>query len=596
MNMDMNMEMNMEMKIGIESKIKLINIPVSIGYNNEKLSLYLEKDDLLLNESILNYGIIMYDNQSNFINETFEESKEKIYMEKKMEIESLKERYIGREIENEKRFEGILAEMREKNICDMQKMRREYESKIGALENDMERMINEKTLDITTLIDKGKSITKEDYDKIVGLHVAMNAEMKKTYEKQLAEMNEKNERMRENIAELNEKILEMSKMGENGRFDAINGNIGVLNDKVSNLFDKIFKGNTEKGIFGENFIENYLADKFSNGKIIDTHKETAKGDMLFLFDKSKMLIESKNVQVLKKDDTDKFYRDIEYRVAKGEINSALLISLNDTNLVNGKRHFHFEVKSNIPVIMVSNVFNNTEFIRFSILTLNYLIKFGIGNFDGGGKEASGNDEKMSIVVQGINETFGGFKSQMAYLQNDKQLLQKMEESYRKRENEMMNVEKIYKNIFFKFPELAFSGEDVCDGNTKKKMKKNVGENVVKKGDCEGGISDGILVGDEEINDGELVNEETFNMVIEKIKNKLKEDPSFVITGKNLLQLDISNSTVRKVGGMKKITDVINLYKTSIEKEKEKDKEKDKEKNRNNLFEIFDRTKNNIVLK
>jgi hypothetical protein len=273
--------------------------------------------------------------------------------------------------------------------------------------------------------------------------------------------------------------------------------------------------NTEKGIIGENFIEQYLIDKFSNCKIINTSKETAKGDMLFSFDKIKTLIESKNVQTLKKDDIDKFYRDIELRSSKNEINSALLISLNDTNLINGKRHFHFEIKFNIPIIMISNTYNNIDFIRFSILVINYLVKNGFTNIN---QNNQTNDNKLIFIINSLNDIFNSFKLQLNYLDNDKHLLLKMEESFRKRENDLYNIEKMFNIIFSKFPEFY----SIPNSN-----------------------SNDII-------------DDSLNNIILRIKTKLNDDPNFIINIRNLEEeLKISNTSIRKNGGIKKIIQSIN---------------------------------------
>jgi hypothetical protein len=153
---------------------------------------------------------------------------------------------------------------------------------------------------------------------------------------------------------------------------AVDNSINQLNNKFSNYFEKIFKGNTEKGEYGEYFVNNYLSDKFNSSTIIDTHKDFAKGDFIFNLNQIKTLIEVKNVQKLKTDDVDKFYRDIQLQIQNHSINSAILISLNDSNLIHGKRHFVFEIKYNIPIIMISNVFNN-HYIKFAIMLCDYLI-------------------------------------------------------------------------------------------------------------------------------------------------------------------------------------------------------------------------------
>jgi hypothetical protein len=519
----------------------MISIEVSSNYNNKKLIKLISKKNVTINECILDYGVLLYDNQNEIIkNNNTEELLNKLKENKYLYDESIKkvnednniavDKLYKEKIESEKkiresfgqkekdymelidRLENKQIEL-EKNFREsFTKKEKEYHDKIKYLESDIDKMKNEKTLEISTLIEKGKLLTKEEYEKIVELHLKRSEELKTTYDNLINELNSKNNNLdntirvlQTNNQELNNKLIDMYKKNENNNLDNINGNINLLNDKFSNYFDKIFKGNTEKGNYGEDFIENYLIDKFTNSKIIDTHKESAKGDIFFVFDKIKLLIESKNVQVLKKDDIDKFYRDIELQTSKNNINCALLISLNDTNLVNGKRHFHFEFKNNIPVIMISNIFNNTEFIRFAILTLNYLVKNGYATKDT-------DDEKIYIIILALNEIFDIIKMQMNYLQNDKHLIIKLEESFKKRESDLFNINKLFKNIFLKYPEISINSKET------------------------------------------IVEEDSFNDIILKIKHKIEETPNFIINLKNLDEINIPSNLIKKIGGIKKIND------------------------------------------
>ena len=260
----------------------MINIIVSDNFKNNDLDQLLSLNDTKINEYILNFGTLFYNNQNILFNS---------------------------------------------NTNDIHlKIKNDFDDKIKRLESEIIQLQYEKTLDITSLIDKGKQITKDEYEKIIDLHKSMNGELKINYDNQINDLNYKNENLNKtimnlqnNIQTLNNRLIEFSNNQTNNNYNDINSNISVLNTKFSNYFDKIFKGNTEKGIFGENFIQTFLVDKFTNSKILDTHKESAKGDFLFSFDRLKTLVESKNVQTLKKDDTDKFYRDIELRVAKNEI-------------------------------------------------------------------------------------------------------------------------------------------------------------------------------------------------------------------------------------------------------------------------------------
>ena len=545
----------------------MIKITVSENYKNDKLNQILSKKDCLINQTILDYGLLLYENQGNILknitidndiklkNEEIEKIKNElnrnkqkydemiknINIEKEKEIESLMKEKNDNEKNNreyyykkEKEYELIINKIendkiiqREKYFNEMHeielKIKDQYENKIKHLETDIDKLKTEKTLEITALIEKGKQITKDDYEKIIELHKKMNDDLKISYDNQIKYLNEKNNNLdnniiylQNNIQELNNKLMNFNKLNENNKYESINDNINVLNEKVCTYFDKIFKGNTEKGNFGENFIENYLTDKFTNSKIIDCSKEFAKGDMFFVFNQMKTLIESKNVVTLKKDDIDKFYRDIQVRVSKGEINSALLISLNNTNLINGMKHINFEIRYGIPIIMISDVFNNTEFIRFAILILNYLIENGYANNES-------DDEKIYFVINSLNEIFMSFKYQLNLLQNDKNMLIKLEESFVKREKDIYNIDKLLKNIFSKFPEY----------NINQKINNNSQNNDIKE-----------------------LNEDTLSLIINKIKNKINENPNFLINIKNLEELDISSSLVRKNGGLKKILEII----------------------------------------
>jgi len=433
----------------------MISINVSDNYNNDKLNELLLLNDNNINENILNFGVQTYINQKYIIND-------------------LKEQFYT-----------------------------DLENKIKQKDEIIKNLKNDKINDTFSLIEKGKKIVNEECDKIIDLHNKKNNELK-----------EQNDLYFKQIEFLNKKIIEISKYNDENKYNNINQNIDTLNKKMSNYFEKIFKDNTAKGIFGEDFIQNYLADKFSNSQIINCTKETASGDILFIYDELKLLIESKNVQTLKKEDIDKFYRDIEVRSAKNDINSALLVSLHDTNLINGHRIFHFEIKNNIPIIMISNVFNNNEYIKMAIILINNLIKKNIIKND----NYENDEEKNNIIINTINTLFENTKKQITLLENDKILISKLQESYNKREAEILNTNKIFNELFNKIP------------------------NIWKINDSK---------------DKEKEYEKMLNDIVYKINNKYKEDPHFIISVKNIESLGISNNNIKKIGGIRKISSIIN---------------------------------------
>lgn len=436
----------------------MISINVSDNYNNDKLNELLLLNDNNINENILNFGVQTYINQKYIIND-------------------LKEQFYT-----------------------------DIENKIKQKDEIIKNLKNDKINDTFSLIEKGKKIVNEECDKIIDLHNKKNNELK-----------EQNDLYFKQIEFLNKKIIEISKYNDENKYNNINQNIDTLNKKMSNYFEKIFKDNTAKGIFGEDFIQNYLADKFSNSQIINCTKETASGDILFIYDELKLLIESKNVQTLKKEDIDKFYRDIEVRSAKNDINSALLVSLHDTNLINGHRIFHFEIKNNIPIIMISNVFNNNEYIKMAIILINNLIKKNIIKND----NYENDEEKNNVIINTINTLFENTKKQINLLENDKILISKLQESYNKREAEILNTNKIFSELFNKIPNIW-----------------KINDNKDKEKEYEKMLDD----------------------IIYKINNKYKEDPDFIISVKNIESLGVSNNNIKKIGGIRKISSIISTIK------------------------------------
>ena len=110
-----------------------------------------------------------------------------------------------------------------------------------------------------------------------------------------------------------------------------------------------------------------------------------------------------------------------------------------------------------------------------------------------------------------------FKIQINYLNNDKQMLLKIEQSYNKREVDLFNIEKLMKNIFSKYPEMY--------------IKDTVSNN-----------SDNI--------------ESIINKIDEHIKT-LEPNTEFKITIKNLEEIGIPENIIRNIGGLKNITDHYN---------------------------------------
>ena len=274
-------------------------------------------------------------------------------------------------------------------------------------------------------------------------------------------------------------------------------NDNFLNEKITHIdhkfqlfFDRFSKGNIEKGNFGEKFIENYIKDKFFNSDITDTHKETSFGDLFFKYNELNTLIESKNVQTLKKDDFVKFYHDIELRAKNNEINSALFISLTDSNLVNNSKYFVLDFKFNIPIVYISHVFNNPEFIRFSIIILENIIK---------NMKFNTNEQKIQDFFSQIEIISNLIVSHFDYINSDKKLISKLQININNREKDLNNI------------------------NSKMLKLIQINSNTNSSQDY-----------------------------IENIQNHLSKNKEFKINIKNLNSIGISKNIIIELGGIKEI--------------------------------------------
>lgn len=276
--------------------------------------------------------------------------------------------------------------------------------------------------------------------------------------------------------------------------------INDINQNFFKFFNKFDAGNVEKGNFGEKFIQTYLYDKFSSCAITDTHKSTSYGDMLFKFDKLSTMIESKNVMSLKKDDINKFYKDVKIRTENSEINSALFISLNDCNISESCRYFSFEIKNKIPIIFISNVFKNPELIRISIIILNYINKF-ISNFS--------NNISVHNIVNDLENIIQLINKQFDYIDTDKKLITKFQQNLTAKENDLDKLLKL-----------------VVDTINNNQIETN--DNI----------------------------DYSLDSILKILKEEKTKDPDFKVSLNNIHSFNISKYVIKKYGGVKKINKIL----------------------------------------
>jgi hypothetical protein len=129
---------------------------------------------------------------------------------------------------------------------------------------------------------------------------------------------------------------------------------------------------TIKGQDGENFMYFELNSRFPSAEIIDTHKETGRGDFI-LKDGITVLIETKNYKKnVTKPEITKFYRDID---TNHDIDCGLFLSLESG--VCAKADFCLEVRDKKPIIFLHNITKNMKHIDIAISYFRMILSAGI---------------------------------------------------------------------------------------------------------------------------------------------------------------------------------------------------------------------------
>lgn len=518
------------------SNNKMISFLVNNNYNNEKLDTIIEKNDTAINEQIINYGILVYEcikNESIHVynqNENIEENA-KIREEIKAALEA--EYKINSELLENKNNENIIL----KNDCQ------KLQEQIQSLNQNIELLSNEKYNSVCSFLEKGKQLAKDEYQAILNMQIEQRGKLEQDLQNKDQIINQLQQQVftatqgREDkaIDTFDKTINTIDKTIDN-KFTTIDCNINQLNQKFTDYFQKIFTNNTEKGEYGEEFVQNYLIDKFSGSMIADTHKETASGDILFHFNNLKTLIEVKNVQQVKPSEVEKFYRDIQQK--KDEINSALFISLNDTNLVKGQKIIHFEIKYGIPIFMISNAFNTPENIRLAIIIIQYLINHNFildtTKTENAQSKDVENKQMFQLLITAINEVFEYVQLQRTNLSNDLALMQKMQDSFKKRDSQINNIDIVINGIFRQYPQLY--------------IHKSTMETLITTKTAENNTEGGNLAITENNEMKKII-----NLIIGHIqKNNLTSFNHTMINIKLLKHLLISDGVIRNLGGIKNI--------------------------------------------
>lgn len=246
-------------------------------------------------------------------------------------------------------------------------------------------------------------------------------------------------------------------------------------------FLRKYKVSTHIGEFGENFIDEYFKINFltrhKNPSLTNVSYIKGQGDLHYIDNNFKLLIEVKNKSIMTKEDINKFYDNITECYKNGTINAGILISLQDTYLIDNQKGLVFEwykvQENDIPLIYISNVINNHDLIKLSVNILGYLIDRGLTKF-----ESKSNEKK--ILINSIEEIYKKFCNLKKILEKNKKFINFLEEQNKDLENIQNSIFDILihtsdkiKDIHFNFSNIKNEIYDKVKLTGKKATKKTL---------------------------------------------------------------------------------------------------------------------------
>jgi hypothetical protein len=309
----------------------------------------------------------------------------------------------------------------------------------------------------------------------------------------------------------------------------IQDEISGMRTKVEQLFDRFVSSSSPTlGIIGESIIEEYIHDKFSTGNVEPTSREKASGDLILNLGRLKLLIETKNETYIQKNDISKFWRDIDVQ-KETKINAALFISLHDTYLLEGKKHFHFEVRDNIPVVYLSGVNQNLNMVGVMVSLLKSLIDSGLIYTNLGGNTDS-YIEKFNALTNTIYQVYDTIRALHDITLEDKQALNKLQHNIRCKENIIEETTRKLILLATQYPDIQ-----IKNNNSKISISKP---------------SDGKLLLQQIVVRAREYLEENGD------KYKNKNGTSKKLNRKTLITLGFKKSEIEAAGGMKVIKDYV----------------------------------------
>lgn len=236
----------------------------------------------------------------------------------------------------------------------------------------------------------------------------------------------------------------------------------------------------EVGNRGERYVEVHLRNMLSSARVEVRSSKTAEADIRLYYNSYTFLVETKNKSFLDKNDITKFYRDIETNA--GEIDAAMLVSLQDTNLVHGYSRTHFEVVHGVPVVYLGNVMETPRAMEIAVRMLTQLLDSGTSSPDSQVEDT----HFRTIALKCAQMLMTTFYNEQANIQKDKKIHQRLGQQIAAREKTLLDFRSYQEELRSIFPNVdnlaTASVSTTCEvtvGPGDGKRDADLKENIIK---------------------------------------------------------------------------------------------------------------------
>lgn len=420
-----------------EIKTIIINLP----YNYKIPEIILE-NNANDNANILTLGIQTRELQEEFIRKHDSNDKIKKILEEKDKFE----------IETNDKIQKML---KEKN---------KLESEIKEYKDDLNKLKKEKTNEYNEGREEGIKLAKSDYEKMIKyLETTVDIERKR-YD-------------------------EMKSMIETLRKENI-----TSQEKINDLLSK-FKVSSQIGEIGEFIVEDYIKEHLitinSNTDIKNVSSKEGQGDLEYINNNLKLLIEVKNVAVMTEKDIKKFYNNVEERRRRGEINAGLLISLRDTYLIDKRKGLVYELykmKINnksieVPIIFISNVLNQHSLIKVSINFLSDIIE-KMCILKENDKEENKDKKERNLLINSIQDIYTYIQQLKKKNENSKKQIKILEEDIKENEQKLLSIDNNLNRTAEEVKDIKYDN-NINIGKSNNKNQYQIHEDIYNKAKNEG---------------------------------------------------------------------------------------------------------------